>query len=164
MQRKYSLDVVVVVLLFGIYAICAVLLCMIGANVYHNTADSMARNYDNRTGALYVVEKIRQNDSAGVIATDSVEGSDALVITEKKSGQGYRIWLFVKDGTLYEGFFAPDTEPDPALCEEIMPMQSLTITMTGSRDKVIDLAFTTTDGKTQDFSLSLRSAGSGGAR
>lgn len=163
MQRKYSLDVVVVVVLFGIYAVCAVLLCMIGANVYHNTADSMARNYDNRTGALYVAEKIRQNDVAGVISTDSVDGSDALVITEQRSGQGYKIWLFVKDGTLYEGFFAPDVAPDPALCEEIMPMRSLTINRNGSGVDAIEFVFTTADGKTQDFNLSLRSSANGGA-
>jgi hypothetical protein len=154
---------VVVIALFSVYALCAVFLCIIGADIYRSTADSMRQNYDDRTSVLYVVEKIRQNDSRGSIKIGDAYGSDALVLTERESGRDYQIWMFVKDGTLYEGVFAPGTTPDVAICQKIMPMSSMAISVDASNKQMMDIEFTSIDGQTQTIDVSARSTSIGGA-
>jgi hypothetical protein len=163
MVKRYSLEMGVVIALFLVYTVCAVFLCVIGADYYKIATDSMRQNYDNRTSVLYVLEKVRQNDQLDSIKVDSVDGSDALVLTERQSGRNYQVWLFVKDGALYEGIFAPDVAPDVALCEKIMQMQSMDLTPDGANRQIINVAFTTTDGKMQEIDVMCRESVVGGA-
>ncbi len=163
MSKRYSLEMIVVVVLFAVYALCAVFLCVIGADVYRGTADSMSTNYDDRTSVLYVAEKIRQNDSSDSIRVDEAYGSDAIVLTENISGSGYQTWVFVKDGILYEGLFAPDASVDVEICQRIMPMQEMVVSRDPGKTQLLNISFTTVDGGTQDFDLWTRSSGSGGA-
>jgi hypothetical protein len=152
-MRRHSLDLVVVVALFFIYATSALFLCIIGAEVYRDTAEVMQSNYNQRTSALYVAEKIRQNDLADAMRIDSVEGSPALVLIEKRSGHNYETWLFVRERTLYEGLFAPGDAIDLKLCQPVMPMASLEVKQDGA---LISATFQTIDGQTTDVSLWLR--------
>jgi hypothetical protein len=152
-MKRHSLDLVVVVALFFIYATSALFLCVIGAEVYRETAEVMQNNYNQRTSALYVAEKVRQNDLNDATRIDSVEGAPALVLVEKRSGHNYETWLFVQDRTLYEGLFAPGDTIDLKLCQPIMPMASLTVRQDGA---LINATFQTVDGQATDVSLWLR--------
>jgi hypothetical protein len=151
--KRHSLDLVVVVALFFIYATSALLLCVIGAEVYRGAAETMQHNYDQRTSVLYLVEKVRQNDLDDSLRVDSVGDSTALVLIEQRSGQGYETWLFVQDSILYEGMFAPGDPIDLKLCQPIMPMESLTIEREGG---FVSAAFHTVDGQTTSIDLWLR--------
>ncbi|MDR0347376.1 MAG: DUF4860 domain-containing protein [Coriobacteriales bacterium] len=155
--RKHSLDLVIVVSLFFVYAACALLLCVIGANVYRNTAMTMQENFDQRTSVLYVVEKIRQNDIEGCIRVESLGEVDALVLVEKQSGRDYETWLFVRDQMLYEGLFAPGSTIDIKLCQPVMPMEALTLESPGSNTGRVNATFRMLDGKTSSITLLLRS-------
>ncbi|MDR2587103.1 MAG: DUF4860 domain-containing protein [Coriobacteriales bacterium] len=152
-MRRHSLDLVVVVALFFVYATSALFLCIIGAEVYRDTAEVMQNNYNQRTSALYVAEKVRQNDLSDALRVDSVEGAPALVLIEKRSGQNYETWLFVQDRTLYEGLFAPGDTVDPKLCQPIMPMASLVLKQDGP---LVNATFYTLDGQATDVNLWLR--------
>jgi hypothetical protein len=150
-------------MLFCVYATCALLLCVIGADIYRGAADTMQQGYNQRTSVLYVTEKIRKNDSEGATRIDSVNGTDALVLTEQLGDRNFETWLFVQDNTLYEGVFEQGVEPKVELCQPIMPMNSLTARMGGGTQagetdgSLISLSFSMTDGKTADVSLWLRS-------
>jgi hypothetical protein len=160
--KKHSLDLVVVVALFFVYATCALLLCVIGAEVYRETAATMQRNYDQRTSALYVAEKFRQNDRTGAVRVDQVNETDALVLVEKKSGYDYETWLFVQDQVLYEGLFAPGDTIDIKLCQAIMPMDALMIAPSEASPELFDATFYATDGQITSINLCLRSEQGGG--
>jgi hypothetical protein len=162
--KKHSLDLVVVVSLFFVYATCALLLCVIGAEVYRETAATMQRNYDQRTSALYVAEKVRQNDLDGSVRIEQVNEADALVLVERESGRNYETWLFVQDQMLYEGLFAPDAVIDAKLCQPIMPMSALTIVPSETGNGLFSATFYTTDGQTTNVDLCPRSQQGGGGR
>ena len=140
-MKRHSLDLVVVVALFCVYTASAIFLCLIGAEVYRNTADTMRHNYDQRTSVLYVAEKLRQNDINGSIRIDSVNGNDALVLVEKRSGRDFETWIFVQDRMLYEGVFAPGDEVDIALCQSIMPMNAMTLGVGSRNDGLLRVGF-----------------------
>jgi hypothetical protein len=161
--KKHSLDLVVVVALFFVYAACALLLCVIGADVYRGTATTMQHNYDQRTSILYVAEKVRQNDRDGTVRIERVGDVDALVLVEKQSGRDYETWLFVQDQMLYEGLFAPGSTIDAKLCQSVMPMDALTLERVDTDSGLISATFHTVDGQTTSIDLWLRSARGGGS-
>jgi len=156
-MRRTSLDVVMVVALFSVFAICALLLSLIGAHVYRGTASTMSQNYNSRTSVLYIAEKIRHNDIEGTIRIESLEGNDALVFTEKQSGKDYEIWLFVRDDMLYEGLFAPGAVPDVKLCQKIVPLKSMDASFTGQGKGMLSVSVLTTEDERIDIDLCLRS-------
>jgi hypothetical protein len=156
-MKRHSLDLVVVVALFCVYAACALFLCVIGAEIYRDTAETMQQDYDQRTSVLYVAEKVRQNDIDGAVRIDSVEGTDALVLIEKQSGRDYEAWLFVQDQTLYEGLFAPGDTIDVKLCQPIMPMEEMVVQGGEAGEGMLSITFSTVDGQTNSIDLWLRS-------
>jgi hypothetical protein len=162
--KKYSLDIVVVLALFCVYAACSLFLCVVGADVYRTTADTMQKDYDHRTSVLYVAEKVRKNDVADSVRIDTVDGADALVLVERQSGTGFETWLFVQNDMLYEGVFSPGTKPDTALCQKIMPMSSLEARQVESNGSLLTITFTMTDDTTTSIDLWLRSERGGGGR
>jgi len=127
--KRHSLDLVVVVALFCLYTGSALILCAIGVQVYRDTADTMRRNFDDRTSILYISEKVRHYDGEDSIRIDKFKGSDALVLVEKRNDRVLETWLFVQDGVLYEGLFSQGTVPDIKLCQAILPMQSMEVRM-----------------------------------
>ena len=165
--RRHSLDLVVVVALFCVYTVCALTLCVIGVQIYQSTADTMRKTYDDRTSVLYVAEKIRHNDLEGCVRIDRVNGADALVLTEKKSGRDYETWLFVQDGVLYEGLFAPGAPLDINLCQPILPMESMTLDISAGASpaggQLLSVSFVTVDGHINSIDLWLRAARESGA-
>jgi hypothetical protein len=162
--KKHSLDLVVVVALFFVYATCALLLCVIGAEVYRETAATMQYNYNQRTSVLYVTEKVRQNDLDGTVRVETVGSADALVLVEKKSGRDYETWLFVQDQMLYEGLFAPGATINTKLCQPIMPMENLEIRRSAGGGEPLGVTFSAIDGQVTSIDLWLRSGREGGQR
>lgn len=162
-MKRHSLDLIIVILLFCVYTASALLLCVIGAQVYHRTADTMRGNYDERTSVLYVAEKLRHNDVKDSVRVDKVNGNDALVLIERQSGRNLEVWLFVQDNTLYEGVFASGKTVDTALCQPILPMESMSISMSQGDGRQISITFVTIGGKTNSIDLSLHTSQRPGA-
>ncbi|MDR1714161.1 MAG: DUF4860 domain-containing protein [Coriobacteriales bacterium] len=165
MSRRHSADILVVLTLFCVYTLSALLLVVIGARVYQDTAAVMTSNYDQRTSVLYVAEKLRQSDAAGAVRFDAVAAGDgagvALVLTEQESGLGYETWIYVAEGTLYEQLVAPGDRPQPTLSQAIMPMQAMTLGAEAASDGLLEITFTTIDNSEHSITLYLNSTQGG---
>ena len=61
-QQRHIIDVLFVLALFGIFALSAIFLITIGADIYGKTMNNMERNFDARTALAYITEKVRQSD------------------------------------------------------------------------------------------------------
>ena len=162
-MRRYSLDVIVVILLLCVYTTSALLLSVIGAQVYRQTADTMRYNYNNRTSILYIAEKVRHNDLVDSVRIDRVNGADALVLVERQSGRNYEVWMFVQDNILYEGVFAPGDWVDTSLCQSILPMESMRVSWLEGSMQMIHVSLVTIDGQTDSIDLMLRTSREPGA-
>ena len=66
-EKHFIVDILFVLALFGVFAVSALALVTIGADVYQHTVEDMGVNYESRTGVSYVMEKVRQNDTADSI-------------------------------------------------------------------------------------------------
>ena len=60
-EKHFIVDILFVLALFGVFAVSALALVTIGADVYQHTVEDMGVNYESRTAVSYIMEKVRQN-------------------------------------------------------------------------------------------------------
>jgi hypothetical protein len=100
-----------------------------GANTYQQTVAALQEDYNQRTGILYIAEKVRQSDIGGFLRLDSLNDTPALVLTEQETGRSYETWIFVYDGNLCEQFIPSGSPVIIQSAQVIMPMQSLSLAL-----------------------------------
>ena len=101
-RRKHSIDVVFALALFCTFAVSVLMVLMMGASSYKSVTAAMDSNYEDRTGAGYLAEKIRHFDSRGSIAAGKFDGNDALLLRQSVDGTEYITYIYYYDGYIRE--------------------------------------------------------------
>lgn len=161
-ERRYIVDILFVLALFGVFAISALVVVVIGADVYKHTMQSMSDNYDSRTAIAYVSEKVRQADSLTENGTSAVEISHlgdnpALVLHDDKNGEEFCTWLYYHDGWLKELYTRKDADLGGdilAAGEDILQLSELEYSMIS--DDLLSVSMTLPSGKEHNLYLTLR--------
>ena len=156
-HKRLSFELLLVLIVFSIFAVGALFLCAVGANTYRDTTAVMQQNYDYRTGVMYLAEKTRQSDVAGSISIRQLDGVDALVLVEQQTGRGYETWIFVYNNNLCEQLIASGAEVKLSLAQVIMPMESMELIL--DRTGLLTINLVTPDGLRSSITLSLKSQG-----
>lgn len=110
---RHIIDLLFTLALFCVFAASALMVVLIGANVYKNTVSHMDASFVERTSLTYVVTKVRQNDGVGGVSLTEIEGIPALALDQTVDGEVYRTWIYHYDGALRETFTSLDNEFDP---------------------------------------------------
>lgn len=156
-EKHFIVDALFVMVLFAVFAISALILVTIGADVYRHTVSDMGTNYETRTSVSYITEKIRQNDrSDSDISVTTLDNLPALAMSQEIGGNTYCTYLYYHEGYLKELFVQKGNSIGSNLSEagmEIMPLQSLE--MNTCSDNLLQFRLTTTDGATHDILVSL---------
>ena len=132
-ENKHMVDVLFVLSLFCVFAFSALMLVIIGANVYKKTAAHMDSNYISRISYAYLSEKIRQNDRSDALFIGSYGDGDALIISEEINGKTYYTYLYQYDGTLRELFTNTPETLSPSAGQVIMDCSSFSVSAVGNR-------------------------------
>jgi len=112
------------ILLLGIFALTAIFVAVMGANVYANSAEKLKANFDTRTSIVYLSEKIRTNPDDSYDVRE-VDGNTALVLTEEWNGFVFESWIFVANERLCEVTISQGDTVLPGVAQQIMPLKSL---------------------------------------
>lgn len=126
-QENHIIDILFVIALFCIFALSAVFLISIGANVYGKTVEHMDSNFSQRTSFAYVTEKIRQSDQFGAVSTGELNGHPALLITQDIGGSEYITYLYEYDGYLKELMVRADTPLGPEAGQNILAVTDFSV-------------------------------------
>lgn len=126
-QNNHTIDMVFVITLFFVFSLSALMLVIIGADVYKKTVASMDSNYISRTSFAYVTEKIRQNDSYDSIEIKPYGEGDALLLKETIEDTSYTTYLYIYNGYLMELFAKSDQDLSPDSGQKILAIQSFSI-------------------------------------
>jgi len=110
-------------MLLGVFALAAIFVALMGARVYSNSADKMQANFDTRTSIVYLSEKIRANPD-GDYDIREIDGSTALVLTEKINDINYESWIFVRNNRLSEVVVKQGDPVLPEAAQQIMDLKS----------------------------------------
>lgn len=152
--NKGKIDNLLVLLLFGVFAICILSVLLTGADAYQRISDRDQLSYDQRTAAQYLTTRVRQADRLGDVAICRFEGQDALAFTEVIEGDTYETLVYCYDGYLRELFVAAGGHFMPEDGEKVLAAQELSIQRDG---QLLGVKLTSPSGEVQMLELYLRS-------
>lgn len=158
-KAKHIVDVVFVLVLFAVFTASALVLVILGANVYQKTVKNMGACYNSRIATSYITQKIRQNDSYDTVHVGKLLSQDALIFSSTIGEDSYSTYIYCHDGSLCELFMKTDSNigTDPLSAgNRIMDVESFAITEIN--DNLLCISLTPTDGEAQDVFVSLHSS------
>ncbi|MBQ8596848.1 MAG: DUF4860 domain-containing protein [Lachnospiraceae bacterium] len=156
-QQKHIIDILFVLTLFGLFALSAIFLISVGADVYSKTVDHMDENFDTRTSMAYVTEKIRQSDKENAISIGLLEGQDAIIITTHISDTNYYTYLYEHDGYLKELMVREGIELGPEAGQNILAVSDFSVTQIN--DKLMNCQISINEEQTYDLLISVHAGG-----
>lgn len=109
-NSKHLMDLLFTVALLGVFAVTALMVVIMGANVYKKTVERMDEGFALRTSISYISQKVRQNDVQNAVSIGEVEGAQALVLSQTVGGQVYQTWIYYDSGALREVFVKAGSE------------------------------------------------------
>lgn len=155
-QKSHTADVLFTLALFCVFAVSALAVVLIGADVYKRTAAGMETSFTSRTALSYVAQKVRQSDERGAVALTQLGGETALRLSQSLDGKGYHTYIYYYDGSLRELFCADSQTPAPGMGQALLELNGFSI----EEDPSGCLRFTAqgADGSESRLLLSLKSA------
>jgi hypothetical protein len=141
-EKHFIVDILFVLALFGIFAVSALVVVTIGADIYQRTVQDMSSNYDSRTAISYLTEKVRRADS---------------LLSDEQEGERFCTLLYYHDGYLKELFMreGADLGGDAAAAgEKILQLSDLEYRFLS--DRLLSVSMTLPDGETKKLYLTLR--------
>ena len=155
-RRNHSIDVVFALALFCTFAVSVLMVLMMGASSYRSVTDAMDENYEDRTGAGYIAEKIRHFDSRGGIAAGQFDGNDALLLTQDIDGTDYITYIYYYDGYIRELLTENGSEMTAEAGEKVMEASGFAVEPAESG--MFKITCTMNDGSSPYVIVSPRSA------
>ena len=122
-KQRHIVDILFVLALFCIFALSALMLVLIGSNVYRKTVANMDDNYNTRTSLAYVTEKIHQFDETDAIEIGTLGDRDALILKTNTESSQYYTYIYMNDGYLKELFVSADSDLAPEAGQNILPIE-----------------------------------------
>ena len=151
-ERKHMVDILFVLTLFFVFALSALTLVVLGANVYRSTVDHMDESFTDRTSYAYVTQKLRQNDEAGALSVGEFGGCNACVITQEINNTIYNTYIYAYDGYLCELLARADMDMGPEDGTKILELGEFEIEAITPKLSKIHLSFA--DGEEMDVYVS----------
>lgn len=156
--KKFIVDILFVLTLFGAFTLSALTLVSIGAEVYRHTVNDMSENYELRTTTSYLTEKIRQHnlfcDSDNIRIT-VFSGVQALTLSRELNDEIFYTHLYLDDGYLKELFTRSEGylgEDALGAGQKIMKLSDFVPKKIS--DNLIAIDFTTSAGKSETIYIS----------
>lgn len=156
-RGKFHTDGVLVLVLFGVFALCILSALLQGAGIYHRLTLRGQSAYDQRTATQYLIMRVHQADCEGGVKVTDFDTVQALELIQTANGTEYVTRIYCHEGYLCELFSARDSLVSPEDGEPIMPVQELSFTF---EDGLLR-AEVRQEGASHQISVKLRSAGGG---
>lgn len=153
-KHGYHLEGLMALLLFGVFAVCLLIVLLTGADSYQGLTQRDRMSDNRRVCAQYLTTRVRQADAAGAVAAGEFGGGDALLLSQNIDGMEYVTRIYVSGGYLMELFSSADVEMSPEDGEKLMAAQALSASL---EDGLLELSVTPEDGAAVELTLSLRS-------
>lgn len=153
-KHGYHLEGLMALLLFGVFAVCLLIVLLTGADSYQGLTQRDRMSDNRRVCAQYLATRVRQSDAAGAVSGGEFGGGDALLLSQDIDGEEYVTRIYVSGGYLMELFSTADSEMAPEDGEKLMAAKALSVSLDGG---LLELSVTPEDGTPVELTLSLRS-------
>lgn len=148
-KQVHTVDFLFTMALFGVFAVTACFILLIGADIYQSTASNLGENSDAVTTMTYISEKIRQGDEADALSIETIENKQVLALSSEINDTAYATYIYEWEGQLKELYCRKDTSISLSGGETISTISSFEI------EQVQDSLYriTVTDTKNRPYEL-----------
>lgn len=150
-KSKHYMDGLLILLLFGVFAVSILAVLLSGAGAYRRLTERDDRAYDRRTAVQYVATRVRQ--AAGEVRVAPFGDTTALELWEEIDGEDYVTRVYCSDGYLRELFAWGESEFLPEDGENVLPAQELDLQL---EDDLLQVRIVNDGGETMHLTLALR--------
>lgn len=126
-QPGHSAYFLFTLITFLVYAVAMILLVGMGTLVYRNVTQRMEEHTVMRTVQAYITEKIRQNDGAGRVSVEEMDGKTMLVLEQTVENTEYVTCIYEDEGWLKELFTKKDGEYSLSGGTEILEVRKFSV-------------------------------------
>lgn len=148
---KHHMDGLLMLLLFGVFAVCVLGVLLTGARAYRGLTQRDQAAFDRRSCVQYIATKVRQSDLTGAVTVEPYGGGAALRLNDSEMGCVTRLYCY--DGWLMELYTFADAELEPQDGEKVMPLTGLSFDLKGG---LLTVELQSGEGVTDTLRLSLR--------
>ncbi len=127
MKRGHSFDVVLTMILFGVFALSVLMVLMMGAQSYQGVVTSMKESYEERTCLQYIATKINHYSGENAVTVTEFGDGSALALTETIGGNNYITYIYLYNGYAMELFCEEGINLSPSAGFTIMELEGLTV-------------------------------------
>ena len=113
-------DLLFTITLFCVFAISALSVILIGANVYQSVTEKASATYGTRTILSYIAQKVQSADNGYPAEIKHFEGIDALTLYQEYNGELYTTYIYEDQASLKELFTRADAAFNPEAGSIIM--------------------------------------------
>lgn len=156
--NKSQIEGLLVLVLFGIFAICILGVLLTGAGAYERLMQREQDTYAERTVPQYIATKVRQADTYQAVTIGEFGGVEALQLSEELNGEHYITRIYCYDGYLRELFSLAEGNFEPADGEAILKAEQVDFSL---EQNCLTVTVTTEDGIKTERKLALRSTEGG---
>ena len=154
-ENRHMVDILFVLTLFCVFALCALTLVTLGANVYQRTVDHMESNFESRTPTSYITQKVRQADWENGVYVTQFDGIEALLMKQTIQETEYYTYIYEYEGYLCELFTRADLDMSASAGNQIVPIRSFHVAK--ENPHLISLDITTDNRESLHFTICTRS-------
>ncbi len=151
---KFSVEGVLALVLFGIFALCVLAVLLLGARGYQRLTLRGQNSYDQRTAAQYIITRVHQADRRDAVSLND----GVLELTEVIDGDTYVTRVYCHEGYIRELFTPASLEFSPDAGECVLPAQAVDFELDGD---LLSVVITHSNGETITLCMTLRSYGGG---
>ena len=157
-ENKSTIEGLLVLVLFGVFAICILAVLLSGAGTYERLAERREEGYAERTVPQYIATKVRQSDKAGAVSVGEFGTVRALELREVLGEEEYITRIYCYDGYLRELFSSASGNFQPEDGERILEAERVDFLLEDAR---LRITVTGTNGEITELELTLRSTKGG---
>ena len=115
-----------VLLLFGLFAVCILVVLLSGTSVYDRLTRRDEAAFDSRSAVQYLATRVHQAENADAVSLRTGEdGGAVLCIRQAYGDEMYETLLYCREGWLCELFEESGADVDTVAGEKILPVESL---------------------------------------
>ncbi|WMJ22323.1 DUF4860 domain-containing protein [Paludicola sp. MB14-C6] len=112
-ETTTAITSLLVLLVFGMFAIGSLFVVLIGASDYKSIVDRAEQNNQIRASLSYVANKIKQGDESASIQVVNQDNLQLLTITQNIDGQLYDTYIYYHKGVINEQFIKHNAKLNP---------------------------------------------------
>ena len=150
---EYHFDGLIALTLFGVFAVCVLIVLLTGANAYRRLVVRGDEVIDRNACVQYISTRVRQAANPKEVAIEDFGEGNALVLPDK-NGYGTRVYYY--DGYIMELYADTSLSLHPRDGERIMESQGVEMALD---DGLLSVTAIDSEGESTSMVLSLQAEG-----